>query len=447
MCGGPDLIICLMGTQVTSLLVVDSIEKFFRVDGDVSDRIFASRCNTRVPAARRRWRRNVRAVRHSRTLPRCTGVHTGWVSRSTQMRKLARLLENDTGSGVEAFYDQRRDTTHSGWYLTWHDGPTEATMRSRACAHADGLVDIDVATVVFRREYSDTAVVAAFIAHIRSNPSDADQGWRAMSIVSDTELPGQVDDVSWMMARFAVQQSNDDSWDAVASAVDYVTRVGINGLQLDMWATSCMQQPDELAHPPRLDPGGLSTETQADIKQVVTRIHSDLIGATIHRDNLLVQVVAAEAVRDILTQAVDTHQGDVAAVSLVDGIDMSQLSTMLGTSAQVLEQRWIQLPAQVAELTWLRDHAHEWATACQAAGEELEQMLLQVDTVIRPDVWRLRQCRTDDSWRSLIMTPAAARRVVQTLRRTGKCGDSAAVDRLEKLLHRCDKAAPPAAGT
>lgn len=361
------------------------------------------------------------------------------------MRKMARSLGERAGVDVEASYDGYGSDV--GWYLVWRDGPTVTTMRRWAASAARGLSDVDATSLRYRRERTELAVVVAFLAHVLPQPAMVKElAWSASSIYEETEFPGRVDPEAWEMAQFALAQPGiPGTYDESGLAIEYIARVGLNGLRLDMWLASHRRQSDCQPDPPAVDPALMSEQVRSDLGRMIERVQAELVGGSAHRDDPRVQLLVAETSRHVLLQMVDQHQRRTAAHALVDGIGLSSLSSMIGLAPRTLGMRWGKdLDADLAPLTWLRDHSAEWAAACVAAAQAVRQEPnLYTDSTTRQDVWTLEQCDPAGGWRELTRTPAAVRRLLAATRRTSRRSAEEALRGLEELLDSYDRAEPP----
>ncbi len=325
------------------------------------------------------------------------------VSRSTAMHKLARALQVKAGVRVEATYDQYSSHKTVGWYLTWCDGPTIETMRRRATAAARGLAEVDPAQLRFRRESTDAAEVAAFLA--KEPPLEA------LMSYSTTDFPGKIDQEVWDMARFALTRPEvADAYDKGRQAIDYIVKVGLNGLRLDMWLTGASRQADCHPVPPVVETDVVSDKVRRDLERMIDTVQAELVGGSAHRDDPRVQLLVAETSRRLLLRIVDQHQRRTAAHALVDGAGLSSLSSMIGLAPRTLGMRWGKdLEADLAPLAWLRDNAAAWASACAAAGSALRGSRgFYPDQQTRQDLWILNDADATRGWRTLVQTPRAA---------------------------------------
>ncbi len=369
------------------------------------------------------------------------------MSRSSAIRKLARMLQVKTGVRVEATYDQYSSHKTAGWYLTWCDGPTIDTMRRRATAAARGLAEVDTAQLRLRRESTDAAEVAAFLAFVLPHPAMVKEPpLDALMSHSTTDFPGKIDQQVWDMARFALAQPElADTYDKGRKAIDYIVKVGLNGLRLDMWLTGAGRQADCQPVPPAVETDVVSGKVRRDLERMIDTVQAELVGGSAHHDDPRVQLLVAETSRQLLLEIVDQHQRRTAAHALVDGAGLSSLSSMIGLAPRTLGMRWGKhLDSDLAPLTWLRDNAAAWASACAAAGGALRGSRgFYPDQETRQDLWILNDADATRGWRVLVQTPDAARRVLAVTRNRQPAGTEEALRDLEAQLQAHDQAQPP----
>ncbi|WP_091628568.1 hypothetical protein [Amycolatopsis saalfeldensis] len=352
-----------------------------------------------------------------------------------------------TGVRVEATYDQYSSHKTVGWYLTWCDGPTIETMRRRATASSRGLAEVDTAQLRFRRESTDAAEVAAFLAFVLPHPAMLKEPpLDALMSHSTTDFPGKIDQSVWDMARFALTRPElADTYDKGRKAIDYIVKVGLNGLRLDMWLTGASRQADCQPAPPAVETDAVSGKVRRDLERMIDTVQAELVGGSTHRDDPRVQLLVAETSRRLLLEIVDQHQRRTAAHALVDGAGLSSLSTMIGLAPRTLGMRWGKdLDADLAPLAWLRDNAAAWASACAAAGSVLRGSRgFYPDQETRQDLWTLSDADATRGWRTLVQTPEAARRVLAVTRNRQPTGTEEALRSLGAQLQAHDQAAPP----
>jgi hypothetical protein len=159
------------------------------------------------------------------------------MSRQAQrVRKLAATLSERTDVTVDAEYDQydRR------WQVRWVDGPTAATMQATAEAATRHLPQLDVAELCWRRGYTDLAVVAAALAHLRDMPDDrSGLRHRGDSLHSRTENPERLDPALLAQARYALARTaRDGGWQDSTAALAYLERAGVVGVAADLWLST-----------------------------------------------------------------------------------------------------------------------------------------------------------------------------------------------------------------
>ncbi|WP_394622358.1 hypothetical protein JNUCC0626_50345 (plasmid) [Lentzea sp. JNUCC 0626] len=377
------------------------------------------------------------------------------MSRSSAMRTLAWTLTKKTGVQVEPTYDNYRGSRC--WYLTWSDGPCEATMRKRVAAAARGVASIDVKELRYLRNKTELNIVVAFLAYVLPRPEIlADPPWDALYAYNDTDFPGERDDPgkidpapldpeAWDLARFAISQFTDeDRFPDGRETIRHIVKIGLNGLRLDHWLSQIGRQSDCRLLPPAVNTDVVSERVQQDLASAINHVQAELVGGSAHRNDPRVQLLVAETTRKLLLKAIDQQQLRTTAHALADGSALGPLSTAIGLSTRTLGMRFgKELDDKVAPLTWLRDHATEWAHACTAVARAAKE-----DPSIRSDarrvLWTLENADPAHGWRDLLGTIAAARTLLDATRRWPPKGASAEPCRhLEELLAAHDQAPPP----
>lgn len=343
-------------------------------------------------------------------------------------------------------YDDHGGGRGKAWHARWSDGPTIATMQRLGLAAAKqlgrrGLVD----EVRFRREETARACVAALVQHAMDAQAQlAWVNWRWRGLAAETEFPDGVSAEAWRLADAALARPEVGDYSPAEDAIAYLSRVGLTGVQLDLWVTSGRQsdcQPFSPAEIPLM-----SAEVRGEVGAALARLRLELVGGATFQNDPRVQLLVAEAARRVVLDLVDEQQRVVAVDALVDGIGLSSLSTAIGLSSRALGMRWGgRVEVEAAPLLWLRDHAEEWARACRAAAAVLEEGQFRSPAArreLRVDLLVLEQADTLGGWRGLRGTPPAARRVLQAVSADSGTGQAEAVTRLVELLSAFDRAEP-----
>jgi hypothetical protein len=378
------------------------------------------------------------------------------MSRSTAMRTLAWTLRTKAGVEVEATYDSYG--SNRGWYLTWADGPSEATMRKRVAAAARGKANIDVKSLRYVRNKTELLRVVAFLAYVLPRPEVlADPPWEALYAYDDTDFPGELDypetivpkaldPEAWELGRYALDRFTEEGrFPDGQEVVRQIARLGLNALRLDHWRSQAGRQSDCRLPPPALTVDTAGEKVQHDLQALISRVQAELTGDSTHRDDPHVQLLAAETARKLLLATIDRQQRRIAAHALADGAALGPLSTSLGLSTRTLGMRFGKdLDDEVAPLVWLRDHAEDWARACTAAASAVNAAPNFFYSAERRELRILEMADPGRGWRGLVGTVPAARALLEATRRRPPQGASDALRRLEELLDAHDHAPPPA---
>jgi hypothetical protein len=376
------------------------------------------------------------------------------MSRSSAMRTLAWTLTKKTGVQVEPTYDNYRGSRC--WYLTWSDGPCEATMRKRVAAAARGVASIDVKELRYLRNKTELNIVVAFLAHVLPRPEIlADPPWEALYAYDDTDFPGERDDPgkidpapldpeAWDLARFAIAQFTEkDRFPDGRETIRHIVKIGLNGLRLDHWLSQIGRQSECRPLPPAVNADVVGERVQRDLEAAINRVQADLVGGSAHRNDPRVQLLVAETTRKLLLKAIDRQQLRTTAHALADGSALGPLSTAIGLSTRTLGMRFGKdLDDEVAPLAWLRDHAVEWADACTAVAQAVKEAP-NFHSDARRELWTLEKADPAHDWRGLLATIAAARTLLDAARRWPPAGAGEELRHIEELLAAHDQAPPP----
>lgn len=373
------------------------------------------------------------------------------MSRSTDTRKLAQRLSNNTQTEVTAHFNE---FSHGkGWVFVWTDGPTVTTMRRRARRAVADLSGVELDELTYRRGHTDLAIVAAWLHRVQQQPTRLRElAHTSFDAFDETDLPGKIGQLTWDMARFAMRQAGVDQEDAAgafSTAVHHITKVGLTSLRLDMWLTGAGIG-DE-SGTAMLD-ATVSERLRAELDQIIGKFRTELVGGSQHHDDPRVRLLATELCRRFLLNTLHEHQADAITEALLGGTSLNSLSTMLGLAPRTLGMRHpkTDLDVRLAPRAWLRDHGEAWATACnsaaaavRAAAPDLEFIPWRQRDDYSTDLGVLERCQAARGWRSLASTPDRAQRVLDATRQFAPDYAVTELARLATLLTNYRNAAPP----
>lgn len=385
------------------------------------------------------------------------------------MRKLAYLVTDRSGVRVEADYSTEGRGTK--WYLQWANGPMVDVMRQHVQALANSVPGLNVAEVGMRRDYSDRHMIAAWLRLTDDNSRPEEARWSADGYFAQTSFPADIadDDPLWELVDYAIDQCGGPGANA-DSVIDYVAKIGTRGLRIERW----LDQFDAPAQgmpqhwvTPLLEPTGLSERTEQSLRAAVAALMQDLAGGGPRKADPRVRVLVAEAARSVLARLADDEQRHQALQCVADGTPLYRLSVRIGKSESTLVKRWdaADFNHDLAPMTWLRQHEHEWIDACTAAAAEIRanrhlagsreipQLLSAVELAIQAG---------NADWRRLLGSPDAVRLLLTSVndtfsrrhwdrsayRAVGEDDDQAlrpgpVLVRLTDLLAQYDAAPPP----
>lgn len=108
------------------------------------------------------------------------------MSRSKDAHRLKLRLETETGVPVQVRWESSADSHGWRWHVSWPDGPTEASMRTRADRFAPDYPTLDPSALIYSRVLQPRSQALAMLRNVMAG--DPPLGAHAHRMLLEQEL-------------------------------------------------------------------------------------------------------------------------------------------------------------------------------------------------------------------------------------------------------------------